>query len=64
MAEAVSDSKDPVKVRAGRIGATKRWGDREVVRLDELSGPQRRLVEALVRAARAEERRDTSPEAA
>lgn len=63
MAGAVSDSpKNPVKQRAGQIGARRRWGEPGVVRLDELTAPQRRLVMALVEAARAEGSRD--PEAA
>lgn len=49
-----SDSKDPVKVRAGRAGALARWhGDRRTVRLGDLTAEQRRLVLALVDAARA-----------
>ena len=62
MAEALSVSKDPVKQRAGHIGARRRWGDPGVVRLDELTAPQRRLVLALVEAARAEQSR--TPQAA
>lgn len=47
--------KDPVKVRAGAAGARKRWGDApRVVRLDELTPAQRRLVLALVDAAKTE----------
>lgn len=54
----VSATKDPVKVRAGSIGAHARWGDTpRVVRLDDLSSPQRRLVLALVDAARAEQQK-------
>jgi hypothetical protein len=46
-----------MKVRAGTIGAHTRWGDTpRVVRLDDLTPPQRRLVLALVEAARAEPR--------
>jgi hypothetical protein len=55
----VSAIKDPVKVRAGTIGARKRWGDQPVVvRLDSLTSEQRRLVVALVEAAK------SKPEAA
>jgi hypothetical protein len=54
MREAVSRKKDPAKVRAGRAGAERRWGPPGVVRLDELTPPQRRLVLALVEAAKAE----------
>ena len=52
----VSATKDPAKVRAGLIGARARWGDQpaRVVRLDDLTAPQRRLVLALVAAAREE----------
>jgi hypothetical protein len=44
--------KDPKKQRAGLIGARNRWGDPGVVRLDELTPEQRRLVLALVAAAK------------
>jgi hypothetical protein len=58
----VSATKDPTKVRAGTIGAKKRWGEEpRIVRLDDLTPPQRRLVLALIEAARAESR---PPEAA
>lgn len=61
----VSAVKNPVKVRAGTIGARTRWGtEPRVVRLDELTAPQRRLVLALVDAARQEAARETGPEAA
>ena len=51
----VSEAKNPVKVRAGTIGARTRWGpEPRVIRLDELSAPQRRLVVALVAAAKQE----------
>lgn len=52
----VSETKDPTKVRAGTIGARTRWAGHEprVIRLDDLTGPQRRLVLALVDAARKE----------
>ena len=55
--------KDPAKVRAGQIGARIRWGGTpRVVRLDSLTAPQRRLVLALIDAARHEAVRD--PQAA
>lgn len=54
MPGAVSDSKDPKKQRAGRVGARRRWGDPGVVQLDQLTPPQRRLVLALVQAAKSE----------
>lgn len=53
-AERLFSSKDPVRVRAGRAGARRRWGEPRVVRLDDLSAPQRRLVLALIDAARQE----------
>lgn len=61
MAGALSVTKNAEKARAGRIGARRRWGDPGVVRLDDLTPPQRRLVLALVEAARAEHRRDHGP---
>jgi len=54
----MSATKNPAKVRAGKIGAAKRWGTEprtpRVVRLDSLTSEQRRLVIALVEAARQE----------
>ncbi len=45
----------PASVESGRRGAQRRWGETpRVVRLDELSPPQRRLVLALVDAAKKE----------
>lgn len=49
-----SRSKDPRAVEAGRRGARRRWGYPRIVRLDALSGPQRRLALALVEAIRKE----------
>ena len=46
-------TKDPDKVRAGRIGADIRWRQPRTVSLDDLTGEQRRLVLALVDAAKA-----------
>lgn len=40
------------KAEAGYLGARKRWGEPRVVRLDSLSTEQRRLVLALIEAAR------------
>jgi hypothetical protein len=58
-------TKDPRKVKAGKASARVRWGDTpRVVRLDTLSSAQRRLVLALVDAARAERERDEVPQAA
>jgi hypothetical protein len=41
--------KNPVKVKAGTIGARTRWGPLRVVRLDELTPNQRNLVLTLIR---------------
>ena len=63
----VSAARDPnpVKQRAGLIGARKRWGaEPRIVRLDALTPPQRRLVLALVNAAREEAAPDVETEAA
>lgn len=55
-------SPNPIKVKAGKIGATKRWGaEPRVIRLDELDPPKRRLILALVDAARREAARETDP---
>ncbi|MDP8905499.1 MAG: hypothetical protein M3N29_09365 [Chloroflexota bacterium] len=55
MTEAVSVSKNSVKQRAGRAGARRRWGDTpRVVRLDDLTPAQRRVVLALLNAVRQE----------
>ncbi len=45
-------TKNPVKVHAGEVGARRRWGPQRIVRLDDLTPEQRRLVLALVHAAR------------
>jgi hypothetical protein len=42
------------RARAGRIGARRRWGEPGVLDLADLTPPQRRLVLALVDAARNE----------
>jgi hypothetical protein len=57
MSEAVSSIKNPIRVRAGQMGAAKRWSNpanRRVVRLHDLTPEQRRLVLALVEAARSD----------
>jgi hypothetical protein len=52
----------PTKVRAGSIGARKRWGDPalpRIVKIGDLTDPARRFVVLIVKAARdaeAEER--------
>lgn len=49
MSEAVLRTKDPLKVRAGQMGAVKRWGDEpRVLRLDQLPDAKRRIILALV----------------
>jgi hypothetical protein len=60
----VSDAKNPVKVRAGKIGAASRWGPRRIVRLDELDADTARLIRALVDAAEDEKRRQPGEAAA
>lgn len=45
--------RDAQKVAAGHASAEKRWGPRRVVRLDDLTAPQRRVVLALIEAAKA-----------
>lgn len=48
-------TKNPDKVRAGKLGARAKWGPdyvRRVVRLDELTEPQRRVVLSLITAAK------------
>jgi hypothetical protein len=51
-----SPLKNPAKVRAGRLVAVQRWGPQpRIVRLDDLTPDMRRLVLALVAAARAAE---------
>jgi hypothetical protein len=54
----VSPPRPLSKAESGRLGALAKWGDRYVpvkVRLDDLTIPQRRLVVALVEAAKAEQ---------
>lgn len=54
-----SGAKNPVFVESGRRGARRRWGDTpRVVRLHELTNSQKRLVLALIDAARREAERD------
>jgi hypothetical protein len=44
--------KNPVKVRAGQIGADKRWAGHApvVARMGDLTIPQRRLIQAMIDA--------------
>jgi hypothetical protein len=46
--------KDPAKVRAGHVGARQRWGEPRILRLDELTPTQRRVILALIGAMNAE----------
>jgi hypothetical protein len=47
----VSATKDPAKVRAGQLGALRRWGDTpRIVRLDSLDLHTRAAVLELIRA--------------
>jgi hypothetical protein len=52
----ITEAKNLAKVRAGKIGARSRWGPPRVVRLHDLTPDQRRLVLALVEAARTSEK--------
>jgi hypothetical protein len=57
----LSVPKNPAKVAAGKAGMRARWGaEPRIVRLDDLNPPQRRLVLALIEAARKEQ---SGPEA-
>ena len=42
--------KDPKRVNAGKKAAATRWGEPRVIRLDDLTSAQRRLVLALIHA--------------
>jgi hypothetical protein len=44
---------DEKRVRAGKIAARARWGPPRVIRLDTLEPPYRRLILAMVEAAKA-----------
>lgn len=46
------------KAEAGRLGARAKWGAPRIVRLDSLTNEQRRLVLALVEAAKASQLED------
>lgn len=52
MVSATTSEKDPVKARAGLIGARRRWGEPRILRLDALTTSQRTLVLALIAAAK------------
>jgi len=53
--------KDPKRVEAGRKAAAARWGEPRVVRLDDLTPSQRRLVLALIDTAREANRAKDRP---
>ena len=54
MPSSAVQAKNPDKVAAGIAGARARWrGERRIVRIDELTFEQRRLVLALIDAAKA-----------
>jgi len=50
-----ASAKDPRFVESGRRGARRRWGEQRIARLDELRPEARRLVLALIAAAKSEE---------
>jgi hypothetical protein len=50
---AVKNPPDPVRTRAGRVAARARWGPARIIRLDGLSADERRLVVAMLEAAKA-----------
>ena len=54
--------KNPKRVEAGKKAAAARWGDPRVVRLDDLTPAQRRLVMALIEAQRESNRAMESDE--
>ena len=60
----VTIEKRAVFVESGRRGARRRWGEPRIVRLDQLSGPQRKLVLALVDQLAPTRERDELPSAA
>jgi hypothetical protein len=49
----MSGTKQGVFADAGRKGARKRWGEPRILRLDTLEPPYRRLILAMVEAAKA-----------
>jgi hypothetical protein len=48
------------KAQAGALGARTRWGPPRIVRLDDLTADQRRVILALIDAARAGQRETAS----
>jgi hypothetical protein len=55
-------TKNPRKSNAGLRGARRRWGEPRCLNLRDLTDPQRRLVLALVEAARIEAARQSGQE--
>ncbi len=61
---ATTRPKDPSRIARGHAGMAARWGpEPRIVRLDALSDPMRRVVAALIAAARAEVERAAREEA-
>ena len=48
----IQTTKDPRKVRAGKIGSRNRWGPPRTARLDELDPVTRRIVTLILEADR------------
>ena len=59
MPRAVSISRDPSKVRAGRIGARSRWGTPRRVHIGDLPPARRAVVLALIEAERRAQERES-----
>lgn len=57
----MSIPKDPVKARAGAIGAERRWGARRVVRLDQLDPNVAAAVRALIAVDKAAKNQKAGP---
>jgi hypothetical protein len=60
----ISDPKDPIKVRAGTIGARARWGPARVLRLDTLDPVTRDIVRAILTARKNASEAATPPDRA
>jgi hypothetical protein len=60
-AVSLSGSKNPALVEAGHRGARRRWGPPRIARLDDLTVEQRRLILALIEAAKSEAVTDVTP---
>jgi len=66
MPEAVLDSRDPAKVRAGALGAAKRWGNpanRRIIRMAELEPEEQAVIRSLL-ALKARRAQRGTPQAA